>query len=144
MKRLIIISLILASCQKEISCEDWGVCEDAPAKCINGHSWVLPAGNIDPDEHLVFTPANNAYHIWGHPDFVATWKDCMPMNLKDSAGYYRVMSKDIYVYGNNESPYVQIGGVASGGWLGHEYSTYFFIMQRPEWDSIGEWFKPRY
>lgn len=144
MKRLIIISLILASCQKEISCEDWGVCGEQAAKCINGHSWVMPAGNIDPEEHLVFTPSNNAYHIWGHPDFVATWKDCMPMNLKDSAGYYKVMSKGHYVTAIGNSPYVQIGGSDTAGWWQHEYSTYFFIMQQPEWDSITRVFKPRY
>ena len=96
--RYLLIILLFASCQKEITCEDWGVCGTYQPKCVTGHSWTMPAGNIDPYEHLVFTPLNNAYHIWGNPDFVATWDSCMPMNLKDSAGYYRVMSKDIFRY----------------------------------------------
>lgn len=143
MYKAIIILFFFSSCQKEISCEDWGVCEGNAPKCVTGHSWILPAGNIDPVEHIVFTPSNNAYHILGHPDFVATWGDCMPMNLKDSAGYYKVMSKGVYRYALNESPYVQIGGSDTAGWWQHETSTYFFIMQQPEWDSITNIFKPR-
>lgn len=110
----------------------------------------MPAENIDPEEHLVFTPSNNAYHIWGYPAFVATWDSCMPMNLKDSSGWYKVVSKGIYRHVRStdgmliESPYVQIGGLANGGWLDNETSTYFFIMQQTEWDTINRIFKPRF
>ncbi len=134
----IILLTLTISCQKEI---DWGI---EKVKCIKGHSWVMPAGNIDTEEHLMFTPLNNGYHIWGHPDFVKTWGDCMPMNLKDSSEWYKVVSKGVYRINGNESPYVQIGGVTNGGWLNNETSTYFFIMQQDQWDTIGIVFKPKF
>lgn len=150
MKSLVTILLLIAlsSCQKELSCEDWGVCEQAPPKCIKGHTWTMPPYNISPYEHLVFTPENNSYHIYAHPDFVATWGDCMPMNVKDSAGWYKVVSKGIYSVTRpdgmvTEGPYVQIGGTDQG-WTGHETSTYIFIMQIDEWNTITTIFKPRW
>jgi hypothetical protein len=144
MKKIVVIMLLAVSatgCQKDISCEDWEMCPNKPVKCIEGKTWMMPAGNIDVDSHLVFTPLNNAYHIYAHADFAKTWGSCLPINVPDSAGWYRVVSKDIYLYNGNESPYVQIGGTDMG-WYGHETSTYFFIMQKEEWDTITRLFKP--
>lgn len=87
-----------------------------------------------------------------HPDFMATVKDCLPINLPDSAGYYKVVNKDVHRYTTPdgifcETPYVQIGGHQSGGWGQNgdpeNFKTYFFNMQFDEWNTITTIFKPK-
>lgn len=133
-------ALMLLSCQKEIPCDNWGACGGFTPKCVPAEHITIPAGTIDCCENEAL--AVGTYSVMVHPELRAKVKDCLPINLPDSAGYYKVVSKGIYDYYGNNTHYVQIGGTADQGWYQYENSTYYFLMDEAEWDTITEIFKP--
>jgi hypothetical protein len=133
--------LILSSCQKEIPCDNWGACDGFTPKCVPAEHITIPAGTIDCCENEAL--AVGTYTVMVHPELRAKVKDCLPVNLPDSAGYYKVVSKGVYEYNSNNTYYVQIGGTPDNGWYQHENSTYFFLLPEAEWNTITDKFKPQ-
>lgn len=129
MRYLIIITLLLAasSCQKEIDCP-WGNCDQPQFKSFP----VQERGGYDIDQWNLDRPYVNinGFVVMIHPDYYNSLlgKDSITINLPDSAGEYVITEKFYYTGFNGEKLWAfQIGGTDQG-WAGHEYSTYFALV----------------
>lgn len=147
MKRLIIISLILASCQKEIPCP-WQNCDQPPVPVYKCKYVIDTLSRYDMNEANLGMPSVviNGWRTLIHTDYYDSLagKDSITINLPSEDCTFDIIEKFYYDSTGGKRIYgMQIGGYASGGWGPQgdtmNYKTYFVLPDSATWASVVRW-----